>query len=170
MTSEFLFKSQKFSARALLIFLALFCAIGVRAADADWSAKFDGEVRFYQTTELGVVVVGTEKSLYALGGETGEVLWLRKGVELDETDVAPVPGTDILLLSLQKGSKTRVEAVDLFTGDVLWQSDKVQGGVMQMAVDTESNLLAATFVKDTKDHAREGFKRRPTVHVFDLRT
>src|SRR4051794_34044460 len=69
------FNAQKFSVRALLIFLALFFAINVRAADADWSAKFDGEVRFYQTTELGVLIVGTEKSLYAVGGETGEVLW-----------------------------------------------------------------------------------------------
>jgi outer membrane protein assembly factor BamB len=73
-------------------------------------------------------------------------------------------------LNLQKGSKARVEAVDLFTGDALWQSDKVSGGVMQMAVDTSNNLLAAVFVKDAKGSAREGFKRRPTVHVFDLRT
>src|SRR4051812_28103895 len=108
------FDVQKLRGYALLLSLILFFAINVRAADSDWSAKFDGEVRFYQMTELGVLVVGTEKSLYAVGGETGEVLWRRKGVELDETDVAPVPGTDMLLLSLEKGSKTRVEAVDLF--------------------------------------------------------
>nr|MDQ3821110.1 PQQ-binding-like beta-propeller repeat protein [Acidobacteriota bacterium] len=169
MSSRLFSNAQKFGGWALLLFLVLF-SINVRAADAEWSTKFDGGVRFYQMTELGVLVVGTEKSLYAVSGETGEVLWRRKGVELDETDVAPVPGTDLLLLSLQKGSKTRVEAVDLLTGDALWQSDKVQGGVMQMAVDADANLLAAVFVKDAKDRAREGFKRRPVVHVFDLRT
>ena len=169
MSSRLFSNAQKLCGPALLLFLVLF-SINARAADAEWSAKFDGSVRFYQMTELGVLVVGTEKSLYAVGGETGETLWRRKGMELDETDVAPVPGTDLLLLSLQKGSKTRVEAVDLFTGDALWQSDKVQGGVMQMAVDTNENLLAAVFVKDAKDRAREGFKRRPVVHVFDLRT
>src|SRR3954469_21846033 len=125
MSSRLSSNAPRWRGRALLFFLALlFCAAGARAADADWSATLDGEVRFYQTTELGVVVVGTEKSLYAVGGETGEVLWRRKGVELDETDVAPVPGTDMLLLNLEKGSKARVEAVDLFTGDALWQSDK----------------------------------------------
>jgi outer membrane protein assembly factor BamB len=140
------------------------------AAEADWAAKLDSEVRFYQTTELGVLVVGTEKSLYAVSGETGEILWRRKGVQVGETDVAPVPGTDVLLLSFEKGDRTRVEATDLFTGDALWRSDKVKGGVMQMAVDTENRLLAAVFVKDSKDRARDNFKRRAVVHVFDLAT
>jgi hypothetical protein len=37
---------------------------------------------------------GTEKSLYAVDEQTGETLWRRKDVSLDETDVAPVPETD----------------------------------------------------------------------------
>ncbi len=152
----------------VLCLCLVFLSGGARAAGADWSAKLDGEVRFYQMTELGVLVAGTEKSLYAVSGETGEVLWRRKNARLDETDVAPVPGTDVLLLSFEKDDRTRVEAVDLFTGDRLWQSDKVKGGVMQMAVDTDQNLLAAVFVRDAKDRARDGFKRRPVVHVFDL--
>jgi outer membrane protein assembly factor BamB len=151
-----------------LCFCAIFLSVRARAAREDWSAKLDGEVRFYQMTELGVLVAGTEKSLYAMSGETGEVLWRRKNARLDETDVAPVPGTDVLLLSFEKDERTRLEAVDLFTGDRLWQSDKVKGGVMQMAVDTDQNLLAAVFVRDAKDHARAGFKRHAVVHVFNL--
>src|SRR5215216_3242266 len=77
----------------------------------NWSTKFDSEVRFYQTTELGALVVGTEKSLYAVDGESGEVLWRRKNVRLDETDVAPVAGTDLLLLNLEKDRRARLEAV-----------------------------------------------------------
>jgi outer membrane protein assembly factor BamB len=157
----------KRTAFALCLCLA-FLAGAARADGADWSAKLDGEVRFYQMTELGVLVAGTERSLYAVSGETGEILWRRKNARLDETDVAPVPGTDVLLLSFEKDDRTRVEAVDLFTGDRLWQSDKVKGGVMQMAVDTDQNLLAAVFVRGAKDRARSGFKRRAVVHVFDL--
>ncbi|MDT5061966.1 MAG: hypothetical protein QOH63_2425 [Acidobacteriota bacterium] len=171
MSSGLFSKRQKLGGRFLLLFLiALFFMGSAKAAEPNWSAKLDGQVRFYQMTELGVIVAGTEKSLYAVSGETGEVLWRRKGVQVDETDVAPVPGTDMLLLSLEKGDRTRVEAVDLLTGDALWQSDKVKGGVMQMAVDTGSNLLAAVFVKDAKDRARDNFKRRAVVHVFDLKT
>ncbi len=133
-----------------------------------WTAKLDGDVRFYQATELGVLVVGTEKSLYGLDGESGEVLWRRKNAQLDETDVAPVPGTDLLLLSLEGGDKSRLEATDLLTGETLWRSDKVRGAVMQMAFDQNANLLAVVMAKDARGRARGSFKRRPVVHLFDL--
>ena len=164
--------SQVRKLTGLAFFLCLLFTFtgSAKAAEADWSAKLDGSVRFYQMTELGVLVVGTEKSLYAVSGETGEILWRRKNVRLGETDVAPVPGTDILLLSFENNERTRVEATDLFTGDQLWRSDKVKGSVMQMAVDPNNRLLAAVVVKDAKSRAREGFKRRPVLHVFDLST
>ncbi|HJU53089.1 MAG TPA: PQQ-binding-like beta-propeller repeat protein [Pyrinomonadaceae bacterium] len=169
MTSGFFSQAQGLKKIAFVLLLcAIFFSGNASAAEANWSAKLDGEVRFYQMTELGVLVAGTEKSLYAVSGETGEILWRRKNARLDETDVAPVPGTDLLLLSFEKDERTRLEAVDLFTGDRLWQSDKVKGGVMQMAVDTDQNLLAAVFVRDAKDRARSGFKRRAVVHVFEL--
>src|SRR5262245_49998451 len=117
---------------ALLLCLALLPTAQPQAQSAtNWSTKLDGEVRFYQTTELGALVVGTERSLYALDGESGEVLWRRKNVRLDETDVAPLVGTDLLLLNLENGGRTRLAAVDLMTGDTLWQSDKLRGSVMQ---------------------------------------
>ena len=135
---------------------------------AQWTAKLDKDVRFYQPTELGVLVVGTEKSLYAINSATGEELWRRKDVELDETDVAPVPGTDLLLISFEKGDKARIEATDLISGNSIWRSDKIKGAMMQMAVDPSANLLAVVLAKDAKSRAREDFKRRPLVHVLDL--
>ncbi|HET6854990.1 MAG TPA: PQQ-binding-like beta-propeller repeat protein, partial [Pyrinomonadaceae bacterium] len=116
-----------------------------------WTAKLDKDIRFYQSTELGVVVAGTEKSLYAIDGSTGQILWRRENTSLDETDVAPVPGTDLVLLSLEKGDKARIEAVDLVTGESIWRSDKIKGAVMQMSVDPESNLLAVVLAKDAKN-------------------
>jgi outer membrane protein assembly factor BamB len=133
-----------------------------------WTAQLDKSVRFYQITEMGVLIVGTEKSLYAIDGATGETLWRRKDAELDETDVAPIPGSDLLLLAFQKGDRTRVEAVDILTGDTVWKSDKIRGGVMQMAVDPAANLLAVILVKDAKGRAKEGFKRHPLLHVLNL--
>jgi outer membrane protein assembly factor BamB len=164
------FQLRRLCGRAAVSICLLIVVLGsvAGAAEADWTAKLDSSVRFYQMTELGVLVVGTERSLYAVGGETGEILWRRKDVRVGETDVAPVPSTDILLLSLEKDDRTRVEAIDLFTGDALWRSDKVKGSVMQMAVDTDNRLLAVVFVRDARNRAREGFKRRPVVHVFDL--
>ena len=151
----------------LLSPLLLLCFSAVALAQS-WTAKLDKDVRFYQPTELGVVIVGTEKSLYAIDGSSGEVLWRRKDVSLDETDIAPVPGTDLVLISLEKGDKARIEATDLLSGNAIWRSDKLKGAVMQMAVDPQANLLAVVLAKDAKNRAREGFKRRPLVHVLDL--
>ncbi len=158
-------------ARCLLAasFICLFCC-GAWGAGAEqrWAAKLDGRVRFYQTTEVGVLVVGTEKSLYGVDAATGDVLWRRKEARLDETEVAPVPGTDIVLLTLARGDKTRFEAADLLTGDALWRSDKVRGAVMQTAFEPRTNLLAVVLTRDAHGPARTGFKRKPTVHAFDL--
>ena len=163
-------KRSLFLALLLSPLFILPAANAVAPPTSPWSAKFDGGVRFHQTTELGALIVGTEKSLYAVDGETGEILWRRKDVRLDESDVAPIVGTDLLLLSFEKGGKTRVEGVDLMSGNVLWRSDKIKGGVMQMAVDPENDLAAVVFVRDAKAGPKAGFKRRPTLHLLNLAT
>src|SRR5688572_3428944 len=153
-----------------LIFLLAACSV-FSASDTNaqtWTAKLDKTVRFYQTTDMGVLIVGSEKSLYAIDAATGETLWRRKDASLDETDVAPIPGSDLVLLAFEKGERTRVEAVDILSGDTVWRSEKIRGGVMQMAVDPAANLLAVVLVKDAKGRAKEGFKRHPLVHVLNL--
>src|ERR671939_313152 len=99
--------------RVLMIVLLLALCPALANAGEPWSTKLDGGVRFYQSTDVGVLVVGTEKSLYGLEAETGDVLWRRKDARLDETDVAAVPGTDVLLVTLESGSKTRIEGLDI---------------------------------------------------------
>ena len=148
--------------------LLLFLLSSLPAFAQSWTAKLDKDIRFYQPTEMGVVIAGTEKSLYAIDASSGDVLWRRKDTALDETDVAPVPGTDLVLLSFEKGDKARIEAVDVLTGNSIWRSEKIKGAVMQISVDTETNLLAVVLAKDAKDRARDGFKRRPLLHVLDL--
>src|ERR1044071_10042483 len=104
------------SARVLLAAVAVFAFAAAARAASPWQSKLDGKVRFYQMTEVGVLVVGTEKSLYGLDAETGDVLWRRKDARLDATDVAPVPGTDLLLVTIERGGKTRLEAPDIANG------------------------------------------------------
>jgi outer membrane protein assembly factor BamB len=157
-----------FSVATFLVLVGLPAHGATDRPAASWTAKFDSDIRFYQLTELGALVVGTEKSLYAVDGESGEVLWRRKHARLDETDVAPVAGTDLLLLNLERDKRARLEAVDLLTGQPIWQSDKLKGSVMQLVVDLQNELAAVVLVRDAKDRAREGFKRRPTVHLLSL--
>src|ERR1051325_9677580 len=103
--------------RRLLLFLIFLVSCSAQIQAQVWSTKLDKDVRFYQSTDVGVIVVGTEKSIYAVDAANGELLWRRKDVELDENDIAPVPGSDLLQLSFETGDRTPLEAVDLLTGN-----------------------------------------------------
>jgi outer membrane protein assembly factor BamB len=153
--------------RLALALFALWLLPGSLTAQT-WSAKLDDTIRFYQPTDVGAVVVGTKKSVYVVDSMTGDILWRRKDSSLDENDIAPIPGTDLILMSFEKGSRTRIEAIDALSGDRIWQSEKLRGAVMHLAVEPEKNLLAVVMVKDAKGPQREGFKRKPVVHVLDL--
>ncbi|HLM00607.1 MAG TPA: PQQ-binding-like beta-propeller repeat protein [Pyrinomonadaceae bacterium] len=151
----------------LLCLLCLFAAIPASAQPV-WQANLDGKVRFYQTTDFGILLAGSENSLYALDGQTGERLWQRRHRGLDETSITPVPSTDLILLSLDEGDKSRVEAIDLLSGATLWRSDKVKGDVMQLAVEPEQDLLAVVLVKKAKGDIGDELKRSPQIHVLRL--
>ena len=89
--------------KVLVLLLCLFAA--VTFAQPVWQTNLDGKIRFYQTTDFGIVLTGTDNSLYAVDGQTGERLWRRKHKGLNETSITPVPNTDLVLLSLDEGSK-----------------------------------------------------------------
>lgn len=139
-------------------------------AQTVWQANLDSKVRFYQTTDFGVVLAGTERSLYAVDGKTGERLWQRPTGNIEETAITPVPDTDLILFSRDVGSKSRLQAVDLMSGNMLWESEKVKGDVMQLAADPENDLVAVVLVKDPRGKSGEGLKRKPVVHVLQLST
>ncbi len=154
----------------------LFCTFIVLVASLTvpsqtvWDAGLDSKIRFYQTTDFGIVLAGTERSLYAIDGQTGERIWRRSTGKIEETAVTPIPDTDLILFSRDLGSKSRLEAVDLISGASIWQSDKIKGDVMQLAVDPEADLIAVVLVKDPKANAGSEFKRKPIVHVLKLST
>ncbi len=152
------------------IFAILYVASVTAIAQPAWQASLDSKVHFYQTTDFGIVLAGSERSLYALDGQTGERLWRRETGRIEETAVTPIPDTDLILFSRDLGSKSRLEAVDIASGATLWQSEKVKGDVLQLAVDPASDLLAVVLVKDPRGSAGEEFKRKPVVHVLQLST
>ena len=152
-----------------LIF-SLLCFFACVSADAQpvWQTSLDGKLHFYQTTDFGVMLAGTENSLYAVDGQTGETIWRKRTKGLDETSITPIPATDLILISSDEGDKSRVEAVDLLSGATIWRSDKVKGDVLQLAVEPSQNLLAVVLVKKTTGKVGEEFKRTPIVHVMNL--
>ncbi len=152
----------------ILLLVGLFATAG--QSQTAWQANLDSRIRFYQTTDFGIVLAGTERSLYAVDGQTGERLWRRQTGKIEETAVTPVPDTDLILFSRDLGSKSRLEAVDLLSGRSIWQSEKVKGDVLQLAVDPENDLIAVVMVKDPRGASGSEFKRKPIVHVMQLST
>src|SRR5687768_4889135 len=154
----------------IISFTILYTAILSVFAQPAWQASLDSTIRFYQTTDFGIVLAGTERSLYAVDGQTGERMWRRETGRIEETAVTPIPDTDLILFSRDLGGKSRLEAVDLATGATLWQSEKVKGDVLQLAADPATDLLAVVLVKDPRGDASSGLERKPIVHVLQLST
>src|SRR5829696_8904593 len=131
-----------------LLFLCVLCIFAaISHAQPAWQSNLDSKIRFYQTTDFGILLTGTEKSLYAIDGQTGQQIWRRATGKIEETAVTPDPDTDLILFSRDLGSKSRLEAVDLLTGSSIWQSEKVKGDVMKDAADTENDIIAVVLVK-----------------------
>ncbi|MGI8788674.1 MAG: PQQ-binding-like beta-propeller repeat protein [Pyrinomonadaceae bacterium] len=164
--SFFSWRFCAFASLRLVFALLLLCSIS--NAQSVWQKNLDGKIEFYQTTDFGVMLAGTDNSLYAVDGQTGETLWRKKTKGLDETSITPVPSTDLILVSTDEGEKSRVEAVDLLSGATLWRSDKVKCDVLQLAVEPSQDLLAVVLVKWAKGKVGNELKRNPIVHVFNL--
>ena len=152
------------------LFIVLHFAIGTAIAQPVWQANLDSKIQFYETTDFGTVLIATEKSLYAVDGQTGERVWRRSAGKIQETAITPIPGTDLILFSRDLGDKSRLEAVDVLTGATVWKSDKVKGDVMQLAFDPESDVIAVVLVKDPRGLLGKEFKRTPVIHVLRLST
>jgi outer membrane protein assembly factor BamB len=156
--------------RSLILLVFSLLTVGPVAAQNGWQSNLDSRIRFYQTTDFGVVLAGTEKSLYALDGQTGERVWRRSTGKINETAITPIPNTDLVLFTSDLGSKSRLEALDLLTGSRIWQSDKVKGDVMQLAVDPDNDLMAVILVRDPRGKTGNTLKRKPVIHVLQLST
>ena len=137
-------------------------------AQSVWQANLNSKIEFYQTTDFGIVLAGTNNSIYAIDGQTGERLWRRNHKGLDETSVTQIPSTDLILISSDEGDKSRIEAIDLVSGNSIWRSDKVKGDVMQLAIEPEQDLLAVVLVKKAKGKIGDELKREPVIHVLQL--
>lgn len=150
-----------------ILFLTFLLAI-ISFAQPVWQTNLSSKIQFYQTTDFGVLLVGTERNLSAVDSKTGEILWKRNHAGLDETSISTIPDTDLVLISLDEGDKSRLEAIDLLSGERIWRSEKVKGDVMQLAVDAENDLLCVIMAKKAKGKVGEELKRTPRIHILQL--
>ena len=126
------------------IVILCFAAAAAQAQEA-WQARLDSPVHFYQTTDFGILIAGTERSLYAVDGQTGRQLWRIGTGRINETAVTPVPDTDVILVSRDLGSKSRLRRSTSFGGRI-WQSEKVRATSAAGAIDATCAVVLVKII------------------------
>lgn len=148
-------KSGSVISRALgaaLIFLIGCSALQIALADPIWTHKAAQDIRWYQLTDAGTLVIGTAGSIYSLDPETGNSLWNRSDLQgIEEYETRQIEGTPLLLISDPKGhvkASTRLLAVDLLSGKTMWESDKVTGHAVEVAISYERDMVVLLTVQN----------------------
>jgi outer membrane protein assembly factor BamB len=103
----------------------------LHAATPDWSAKLTENVKWQRVTTVGTILVGTDKAIYSLDQDTGNVLWKRPEFEKSAPfNVREIEGTPILFINDYASNfnpQTKLYAVNLLTGETIWETAKEPG-------------------------------------------
>ena len=165
-----------------LIGLALCLALAAPAPAKDrrpvsgeaWSADFDHQIEFQVLVGDGVLAVGTARHLYGVDPRTGATRWRKRDLRVESEDLLGVPGTRLLLVNQDYGGKfadreTAVIALDVETGDELWESKLVKGKGLQAVADPQTGLLLLVTVKEPRGEG-DKLQRTPRLYAIDLAT
>lgn len=157
---------------AAVTLVTLACALFAPAALAGaplWTHKPAEDIKWYDVTDEGTVLVGTQHSLYCLNPETGEPLWRREDLaDIAEHEQQELRGTPVLLVYDNTGAvnkRTRLFALDILTGKTIWQTEQLKGYTVQVAPHYERDMLVFLTVRDNKAP-----KDKPDISALKLST
>ena len=109
-----------------------------------WKTKLPEAVKWQETTSVGTLLVGTSASICSLDPETGAIQWTRNEfAKTSPFNVYEVVGTPVLLVndhSSQFNPKTKIVALNLITGETLWEIEREQGYPIGMYAFPQKNI------------------------------
>src|SRR3954466_3446117 len=116
--------------------LAVAClmATGLAAHAAEmWKHDAGDDVKWMKVSFAGNFLYGTDAGIYSLDPASGSVAWKREDLKkVPETNIEEIDGTPVLLVAQTSGNvkvEGQVSALDLTSGETLWQTDKAKGSV-----------------------------------------
>lgn len=152
---------KKYFLLASLTFLSL--TIFAQTPAKEWVKKFPGNVKWYQISDAGILIVCTGDALYGLNPETGEEAWkIDKLDDIKEENYDAVEGTPYAALiksSMMKGAQHTI--IDIATGKVVASSPDFD--IM--------NILKRIHIKELNAMMMYGFSKsngKPTMVMFSL--
>jgi outer membrane protein assembly factor BamB len=145
---------------------------GQRSAEAAstlWTYKSPSEVKWHQLTDISTLLVGTDEGLTLLDPDQGSVVWQRSDLKkVAKYQVEEVVGTPLLLASVNEGgfsNKTKLVALDIATGQTIWETDKLKGATVGFLPVYQKNMV---IVLTSKGAAAS--KDKPDMLALDMTT
>jgi len=129
----------------------------------EWVKKFPGNVKWYQISDVGILIVCTGDALYGLNPETGEEAWkVDKLDDVKEENYDAVEGTPYAALiksSMMKGAQHTI--IDVSNGKVIASSPDFD----------ILNIVKRIHIKELNAMMMYGFSKsngKPTMVMFSL--
>jgi outer membrane protein assembly factor BamB len=139
---------------AFLLCSLLLCLVLSQAAlgSSLWTHKPASDIKWYRVTDVGSLLVGSKGALYALDGETGKEVWSRADLAgAEEYEIDTIAGTPLVFVSDTSGTfrkGTRLYALDLLSGQNIWETEKLKGATVAVEPVYEKDLVLLVTVEN----------------------
>lgn len=134
-----------------------------------WTHKPTSDIKWYRVTDVGSILIGSKAGIYTLDGEKGETIWTRNDLAgTEEFEVETIAGTPLLLVSDTSGTftkGTKLIALDLLTGQNIWETDKLKGATVAVEPVYEKDIVLLVTVPDNRAN-----KAKPKITALRLTT
>lgn len=156
---------------AYLLFALLIGALLATVTQAAplWTHKPTADIKWYRVTDVGSILIGSKAGIYTLDGANGQTIWTRNDLAgTEEFEVETIAGTPLLLISDTSGTfskGTKLFAVDLLTGQNIWETDKLKGATVAVEPVYEKDLVLLVTVPDNRAN-----KAKPKISALRLTT
>jgi WD40 repeat protein len=148
---------------SLLLALAITLLSYAQPAANEWVKKFPGNVKWYQISDAGILIVCTGDALYGLAPDTGQEAWKVENLDdVKEENYDPIEGTPYAALiksKLLKGVEHTI--IDIATGKIIVRSPDLD--IM--------NIVKRIHLKEINSMMMYGYSKtngKPTMVLFSL--
>lgn len=152
--------------RAAVAVIALCCAVAVAADKPIWS--FSG-AKWYSLMETGNIAVGVSNGIAMIDGATGQQIWQRGDLgDIKEEEYTELQGTPLVIIADNSGwaqRKTKLTALDTFTGETVWQTDKMLGFTVQVTPVYNRDMIVFLTIRDNRIN-----KDKPDIFALKMST
>ncbi|GAA4337171.1 PQQ-binding-like beta-propeller repeat protein [Flaviaesturariibacter amylovorans] len=142
-----------------------------------WKKKFAGAVKWFRSTDAGMVVVCTADALYGIDPATGEEKWKNEGLRnIQEDNYDPIEASPMIAI-VDRGINPAHIVIDVFTGKVIIDSKEAGLAAVQKRF-ADPDLQGLFFYGTNKRgkpmmllaDAASGTKRWEAEKIFDKAT